>query len=120
MKFIKCTNDEASELKIEKGLKLSWEMSPKPFKVEIKGEIVALISISQGGEYGPDSIEIDCFEVFEKGEGTGSKIITEVLNTFKKQTISLYPDNKRCMNFWLKHGFKIEHEGEGVIRLVYS
>lgn len=119
MKLLECTDAEINNFKIEKELKLSWEMSPNPHKIEIQGEIVALISISKGVVYGPNSIEIDNFEVFDKDRGTGSKIISEILKVTKNQTVSLYPDNKRCINFWLKHGFKMENEGEEFIRLVF-
>lgn len=119
MKLLKCTDEEINNFKIEKNLKLSWEMSPNPYKIELGGEIVALISISKGGEYGPNSIEIDNFEVFNKDRGTGSIIIRKILSQTKNQTVSLYPDNKRCINFWLSHGFKMENEGGGVIRLIF-
>ncbi|MFP7442500.1 hypothetical protein SFC50_02235 [Bacillus infantis] len=120
MKFIDCTDEQVKELKESKNLTLSWRIPVEPKVVEMNGEVVALIDFSFGGVYGPDSIEIDNFEVFEKGETTGSKIISALKEMYKNKIISLYPDNERCKKFWLEHGFVIENEGAGVERLVYK
>ena len=121
MKFIECSHDEVKVFKNSKGLKLGWDiLSVHPRKVEIDGRIVALIDYSIGGCYGENSVEIDSFEVFEKGQGIGSEIITEFLKACGNRTVSLYPDNEECKKFWLKHGFEIEYEGADVERLVYQ
>ncbi|MGD6900464.1 hypothetical protein [Bacillus infantis] len=119
MKFIDCTYEQVKELKESKNLTLSWRIPVQPKFVEMNDEIVALIDFSFGGVYGSESIEIDHFEVFEKGEATGSKIISAFKEMYKNRIISLYPDNERCKKFWLEHGFVIEPEGAGVERLVY-
>jgi hypothetical protein len=120
MKLIHCTDDEVKVIKNLKGLILSWGIPVNPKKVEIDGEIVALIDFSFGGIYGDDSIEIDNFEVIEKGKGIGSKIIVDFLNICENRIVSLYPDNERCKKFWLEYGFEIEYEGGDVERLVYK
>ncbi|MEK4566437.1 GNAT family N-acetyltransferase [Alkalihalobacillus sp. FSL R5-0424] len=119
MKLLSCTEKEALSLKISKQLTLSWRMSINPMKVELNGEIVALIDCSFGGIYGEDSLEIDNFEVFEKGRGIGSKIIKEILNEPGIQIISLYYCSPKSKKFWQAHGFKIVCEGEAE-RLVYQ
>ena len=91
-----------------------------PYKIEIDGIGVALIDYSIGGTYGEDSLEIDSFEVFEKGKGMGSEIIKEILKDCENRTVALYPENKRCMKFWKNHGFEIVEEDGDVKRLVYN
>lgn len=121
MEFIECTRDEVKEFNYLKGLKLSWDfVSANPNKIEIDGEVVALIDYSIGGSYGEDSLEIDSFEVFEKGKGIGSEIIKEFLEACENRTVALYPENIRCKKFWIKHRFEIVDEGGGVERLVYN
>ncbi|WP_336990246.1 hypothetical protein [Bacillus infantis] len=120
MKFIDCTDDQVKDLKESKNLTLSWRIPVEPKFVEMNDEIVALIDFSFGGSYGPDSIEIDNFEVFEKGEATGSKIISAFKEMYENRIISLYPENERCKKFWMEHGFVIEYEGDDVERLVYK
>ncbi|WP_306010353.1 hypothetical protein [Bacillus sp. MMSF_3328] len=120
MIFIDCTDDQVKDLKESKNLTLSWRIPVEPKFVEMNDEIVALIDFSFGGSYGPDSIEIDNFEVFEKGEATGSKIISAFKEMYENRIISLYPENERCKKFWMEHGFVIEYEGDDVERLVYK
>jgi hypothetical protein len=120
MKFINCNDDKVKEFKKSRNLTLSWGIPVKPKIVEINDEVVALIDFSFGGVYGDDSIEIDNFEVFEKGKGIGSIIISDFIKMHANSTISLYPENEKCKKFWLKHGFKIEYEGKEVERLVYK
>lgn len=43
--------------------------------------------------FGENSIEIFKFEVFEKGKGIGSEIITEVLKKSKDKEIYLYAED---------------------------
>lgn len=119
MEFIKCTHDEVSDFKKHYGLKLSWACD-YPYKIEIDGIVVALIDYSIGGPFGEDSLEIESFEVFEKGKGFGSEIIKEILKEFENRAVALYPENKRCMKFWKYHGFEIVDEGGDVEKLVFN
>lgn len=119
MKFTICSEEEIEQYKILHNLQLGWDiLSEYPQKIEIDGEVVAIIDCSIGGIFGKDSLEIDSFEVFEKGKGIGREIISALLNE-ELQLITLLPANDLCKKFWLDLGFTVELEMGGVERLVY-
>ncbi|WP_179031561.1 GNAT family N-acetyltransferase [Paenibacillus kribbensis] len=80
--------------------------------MEIYGEIVGLIDLSSG-MYGKNSLQIDNFEVFEKGKGIGSNIIDKVLKQCQKNDIYLYVNSKKSKAFWESHKFKAINDGTG-------
>ncbi|WP_313893760.1 GNAT family N-acetyltransferase [Psychrobacillus sp.] len=120
MKFLECTDEKSNDLKETYNLTLAWEMVVEPCMVEIDDEIVALIDMSQGGMFGENSIEIYKFEVFEKGKGIGSKIITEVLKKSKGKEVYLYAEDRKSKSFWEKHGFEAIDDGSGTKVMQFS
>ena len=113
MNFSCCTYEELSVFQEKYKLTLNWEISVNPMKVENNSRIVGLIDCSFGELYGEKSIEINNFEVFEKGKNIGSEIVVEFLKETKNYEIYLYPYSKKSEAFWKKHGFAVMDDGTG-------
>lgn len=120
MEFLECTEDQIKAFKKSKNLTLSWVITDGAYKVEINGEIVALIDYSRGGMFGKNTIEIDNFEVFKKGQGIGSKIIAEITKDLEGNKIYLYAHSEKSKRFWEKHGFKSINDGTGTEVMCFS
>lgn len=52
-----------------------------------------------------DVFSIDLFEVFERGQGTGTQIINEIQLCEKVNCIEVNPFTDRSVRFWSKMGF---------------
>lgn len=70
---------------------------------------VAIINLTC---YEPKYVNIDMFEVFEKGKGYGGKIIQELQNCSEVETIELNPHDNNSCKFWIKMGFKMLNDRE--------
>ncbi|MEH7503867.1 GNAT family N-acetyltransferase [Neobacillus drentensis] len=125
MELLECTKEEFEFYK-EKFLTLTtwnpnFEIESEIIlnKIEVDGEIVALIEYSKA-MYGELNIHIDNFEVFEKGKGIGSKIIDELKKDLNGAEIYLYSYSPESDAFWKKHKFKDINDGTGLGILRYS
>lgn len=122
MQLIDCTEEELKIFLKDHNLTLTtWGMAePEDIsKIEMNGQIVALIEFSKG-MYGEKSIHINNFEVFNKGEGIGSKIIEELTKDLNGTEIYLYPYSKKSDAFWKKHKFRCIVDGTGTPILQYT
>ncbi|MCP1161361.1 GNAT family N-acetyltransferase [Bacillus infantis] len=125
MELLECTKEEFDYYK-ETFLTLStwnpifeFESLSILKKIEVNGEIVALLEFS-GSMYGEHSIEIDNFEVFEKGKGIGSKVVDGIKEYFTGYELYLYSSSPESDAFWKKHGFKSLDDGTGTGILRFS
>ncbi|MDC0764246.1 GNAT family N-acetyltransferase [Brevibacillus sp. AG] len=110
-----CTNDELVSFIKKYDLELNWDWAinisdcscivEDVYKVEDNGEIIGLIDFSFKTIFGSDSIQIENFEVFEKGKGIGSKIINALIDQLPGVHIYLYVNDERSKSFWEKHKF---------------
>ncbi|KXY73131.1 GNAT family N-acetyltransferase [Bacillus sp. FSL W7-1294] len=122
MELLDCTEEELKIYNKEFGLTLNtWRMAEPEdiYMIKIDGEIVALIEFSKG-MYGEKSIQIDNFEVFNKGKGIGSKIVKELTKDLDGLEIYLYPSSNKSEAFWKKHKFEGIDDGTETIILRYS
>lgn len=67
-------------------------------------KIVAFIDLSYYCESGVHTI--DLFEVFNTGNGLGTRIINEVKQCEEVSCIEINPYSKQSVNFWIKMGFQ--------------
>ncbi|MGG4512145.1 GNAT family N-acetyltransferase [Heyndrickxia sporothermodurans] len=122
MRLLDCTKEELKIYKEKFDLKLgTWDMAePEDISmIEIDGEIVALIEFSNG-MYGENSVQIDNFEVFNKGRGIGSKIVEELTKDLDGAKVYLYPYSKKSDAFWKKCKFEVFDDGTGTPILCYQ
>ncbi|RLQ93614.1 GNAT family N-acetyltransferase [Falsibacillus albus] len=129
MKFLDCNKEDFETY--EKFLTLNtWAMTKSFFdftapedgkkiiiqKIKVESEVVALIEYSKG-TYDENSLCIDNFEVFHKGNGIGSEILDFIKKETRGSVIELYASTKRADSFWKKHGFEEDNDGSGTIIL---
>ena len=122
MELLDCTEEDLKIYIREWNLKLTAWGSAWPediCKIEIDGEIVALIEYSNG-MYEEDSLHIHNFEVFNKGKGIGSKIIEEITKNLEGAKLYLYSNSKESTSFWQKCNFEFYDDGTGTPILCYS
>jgi len=116
MGFEKCSKEDLLKFKEEFKLTLGWDMTSNPNKMIINNEVIGIIDISPAPEHGDKALQIDSFEVFEKGQGIGSKVFVEVLKDItggKFEDLYLYSQGQKSKNFWEKQGFKPVDDGTG-------
>lgn len=112
MKFIEITDMDAKRYKEKHGLTLLWAMAVNPFKIKYKNKIVGLIDISIG-MYGDKSVQIDNFEIFDKGKGIGSKVIDAIIKEFCGQDIYAYAYDEKSRQFWEMKDFVVVDDNTG-------
>lgn len=113
MDFKECTDEEVLKYKQEYNLELSWQMATDVLEVAINRKIVGLIECSKGMYDEEDCIQIENFEVFEKGKGHGSEIIKKVLKELQGKVIYLYVHSEKSKAFWEKLNFIAVDDGTG-------
>lgn len=79
MGFEECSKEDLLKFKKKFKLTLGWDMTNNPKKMIINNEVIGIIDISPAPEHGDKALQIDSFEVFEKGQGIGSKVFVQVL-----------------------------------------
>lgn len=97
-------------------------MSPNPKKIISNGKIIGLIDVSFDEMFGKNTLEINNFEIFEKGNGNGSVFIDELIasSNEEKRDIYLYSYSKISELFWIANGFVITLDSTGTEVLKYS
>lgn len=110
----KCEEKEVLSLKKKYKLTLWWAGN-RCFKVKIDSEVVALLE----AELSEDEklLDIDNFEVFQKGNKIGSEIVEELKNT--SFGMCLYANDEDSKRFWERHGFKPQDDGTGIPKHFY-
>jgi predicted acetyltransferase len=120
LEFIECTQRELQYLIQNHKLDHKWKMAINNvdplvedplamhvYKIVFEGNIIGLIDVHMSDMYEPEGIEIDLFEVIEKGKGYGRKSIEEFLNKqVQGYSVFLLPENKGSAAFWEKLMFK--------------
>ena len=84
------------------------------YKISVQDNVIALLAASIESN---QILHIDNFEVLNKRNGYGTKIIKELQNEFKE--IHLYPANKSD-TFWEKNHFFICDDGAGCPQFIYK
>ena len=86
----------------------------------INNQLVGLIEISNAPY--ENCLCIDNFEIINKNNGVGSKVIKEIIkNTNQKNLdLCLYSNDEKSKRFWNRNEFVDVDDGTGVIMQYYS
>lgn len=111
------TKDELEIVKAKHDLCLNWKYNNRGlYFITENNNIVAVIEYDKHPEF-KDYFIIYNFEVLEKSNGTGSRIIKALIQQGGK--LCLYPENRDAERFWEKLGFISYSEGCGVKMYYY-
>lgn len=112
MNFEICTDEELNIIKKEYKLELMW-LPRMNYKITYEGKIVALFS----GSLNENILEIENFEVLEKGNGYGRSVIEQLKTEVQHITIIPWPGSEK---FWKKCGFNFIEAESVVVSMEYK